>query len=63
MSDCIASGIQPIQVMGRKGLSFFRAVLILCLLQNLSVLKYVGTDKKAEWGRYWIEQGFNGEGA
>lgn len=32
-----------------------------CLLQNLSVLKYVGSDKKAEWGRYWIEQGFNGE--
>lgn len=40
VSDCIASGIQPIQ--------------------NLSVVKYVGPEKKAEWGKHWIEQGFNG---
>lgn len=30
--------------------------------QNLRVLKYVGDEKKAEWGRHWIEQGFNGTG-
>lgn len=28
--------------------------------QNLRVLKYVGDEKKAEWGKHWIEQGFNG---
>lgn len=28
--------------------------------QNLKVLKYVGDEKKAEWGKHWIEQGFNG---
>jgi len=30
-------------------------------LQNLKVLKYVGDEKKAEWGKHWIEQGFNGK--
>ena len=25
------------------------------------MLKYVGDDKKASWGRHWIEHGFNGE--
>lgn len=30
-------------------------------MQNLSVVKYVGPEKKAEWGKHWIEQGFNGE--
>lgn len=34
---------------------------ILLLLQNLCVLRYVGAEKKAEWGRHWIEKGFNGE--
>ena len=29
-------------------------------MQNLKVLKYVGDEKKAEWGKYWIELGFNG---
>lgn len=29
-------------------------------LQNLRVLIHVGPDKKKEWGKYWIEQGFNG---
>ncbi|XP_070577370.1 maleylacetoacetate isomerase-like [Ptychodera flava] len=27
-------------------------------IQNLSVLKYVGDEKKAEWGNYWIDKGF-----
>lgn len=27
-------------------------------LQNLKVLKAVGPDKKMEWGKQWIEQGF-----
>ena len=26
------------------------------------MLKYVGDEKKAEWGKHWIEQGFNGTG-
>ena len=30
--------------------------------KNLRVLKYVG-EKKLEWGKYWIEQGFKGEHA
>ena len=30
-------------------------------LQNLRVLKYVGDERKAEWGKHWIEQGFNGK--
>ncbi|XP_077995663.1 maleylacetoacetate isomerase-like isoform X2 [Glandiceps talaboti] len=29
-------------------------------IQNLAVLKYVGDEKKAEWGRYWIDRGFQG---
>jgi maleylacetoacetate isomerase len=29
-------------------------------IQNLKVLQYVGAEKKAEWGKHWIEQGFNG---
>ena len=29
-------------------------------MQNLRVLIHVGADKKKEWGKYWIEQGFNG---
>ena len=29
-------------------------------IQNLRVLQYVG-EKKAEWGKYWIENGFRGE--
>ncbi|EDV20236.1 uncharacterized protein TRIADDRAFT_32265, partial [Trichoplax adhaerens] len=28
-------------------------------IQNLRVLIYVGADKKKEWGKHWIEQGFN----
>ena len=28
-------------------------------IQNLSVLKYVGDEKKAEWGHYWINKGFH----
>lgn len=27
-------------------------------IQNLRVLQYVGSDKKVEWGKYWIEYGF-----
>ncbi|KAL9953228.1 hypothetical protein ACROYT_G040608 [Oculina patagonica] len=27
-------------------------------IQNLSVLKYLGDEKKAEWGHYWINKGF-----
>ena len=26
----------------------------------MRVLKYVGDEKKAEWGKHWIEKGFNG---
>lgn len=29
-------------------------------VQNLRILKYVGDDKKAEWGHYWIDRGFEG---
>ena len=35
-------------------------ILAICM-QNLRVLKYVGDEKKLEWGKYWIEQGFNGK--
>ena len=28
-------------------------------IQNLAVLKYVGDEKKIEWGHYWIEKGFH----
>ena len=28
-------------------------------IQNLRVLQYVG-EKKAEWGKHWIETGFKG---
>lgn len=28
-------------------------------IQNLSVLKYVGDEKKAEWGHHWINKGFH----
>ncbi|CAI8001901.1 Maleylacetoacetate isomerase [Geodia barretti] len=28
-------------------------------IQNLRVLKFVGDEKKAEWGKHWIELGFN----
>jgi hypothetical protein len=28
--------------------------------QNLRVLRYVGDEIKAEWGKHWIEKGFNG---
>ena len=27
-------------------------------IQNLKVLKYVGDEKKMEWGKHWIEKGF-----
>lgn len=27
-------------------------------IQNLSVLQYVGSEKKAEWGKHWITVGF-----
>ena len=27
-------------------------------IQNLSVLKYLGDEKKAEWGHHWINKGF-----
>ena len=27
-------------------------------IQNLSVLQYLGNEKKAEWGHYWIDKGF-----
>ena len=30
-------------------------------IQNLSVLKKVGDEKKAEWGNYWINKGFQSE--
>lgn len=29
-------------------------------MKNLAVLKYVGPEKKAEWGKHWIESGFAG---
>ncbi|XP_076326388.1 maleylacetoacetate isomerase-like isoform X2 [Tachypleus tridentatus] len=29
-------------------------------IQNLVVLQYVGDEKKAEWGKYWITKGFTG---
>ena len=29
-------------------------------MKNLAVLKYVGPEKKAEWGKHWIESGFDG---
>ena len=29
-------------------------------IQNLRVLQYIGAEKKAEWGKHWIETGFNG---
>ena len=29
-------------------------------IQNLAVLKYVGLERKAEWGKHWIESGFDG---
>ncbi|CAB4044925.1 maleylacetoacetate isomerase-like, partial [Paramuricea clavata] len=29
-------------------------------VQNLSVLKKVGDEKKAEWGHYWIDKRFGG---
>jgi maleylacetoacetate isomerase len=29
-------------------------------IQNLGVLKYVGDAKKSEWGRHWIDRGFQG---
>lgn len=32
-------------------------------IQNLRVLKYVGAEKKAEWGKHWIETGFSGNEA
>lgn len=28
-------------------------------IQNLSVLKYVGDEKKTEWGHHWINKGFH----
>lgn len=28
-------------------------------IQNLSVLKYVGDEKMAEWGHHWINKGFH----
>ncbi|XP_065191314.1 probable maleylacetoacetate isomerase 2 [Sycon ciliatum] len=27
-------------------------------IQNLSILQYVGSEKKAEWGKHWITVGF-----
>ncbi|XP_058962131.2 maleylacetoacetate isomerase isoform X2 [Pocillopora verrucosa] len=28
-------------------------------IQNLSVLKYLGDERKAEWGHHWINKGFH----
>ena len=30
-------------------------------IQNLSVLKYLGDERKAEWGHHWINKGFQSE--
>ena len=30
-------------------------------IQNLAVLRYVGLDKKMEWAKHWITEGFTGE--
>ncbi len=30
-------------------------------IQNLRVLQYLGADRKAEWGKHWIETGFRGQ--
>ena len=35
------------------------SVFFLYEFQNLRVLKYVGEEKKAAWGKHWIELGFN----
>ena len=37
------------------------SMCVFVILQNLRVLKYVGDEKKVEWGKHWIEQGFNGK--
>lgn len=29
-------------------------------LQNLSVLKKIGDEKKTEWAQHWINEGFQG---
>jgi len=29
-------------------------------IQNLAVLRYVGLDKKMEWAKHWITEGFTG---
>ena len=30
-------------------------------IQNLSVLTYLGDERKAEWGHHWINKGFHSE--
>lgn len=30
-------------------------------VQNLKVLVYAGADRKMEWGKHWITQGFMGK--
>jgi hypothetical protein len=61
ISEIIASGIQVIfgQFFRCSSLQF----IFLCLkpLQNVSVLKRVGDDKKAEWARHYIKVGLDGK--
>ena len=59
VSNVIACGIQPIQVY-TVYIIYVLIIIILEYSQNLRVLKYVGDEKKVEWGKHWIEQGFNG---
>jgi hypothetical protein len=59
ISEIIASGIQVILfVFGCQDyLSFFS----MKPLQNMSVLKRVGEEKKAEWAHHYIKLGLDGK--
>jgi hypothetical protein len=62
ISEIIASGIQ---VIFRHFFQCFIIVIDCSLfvkpLQNLSVLKRIGDEKKSEWARHYIKVGLDGK--
>ena len=61
ISEIIASGIQVIRNFFSSISQIYVFIFLIKPLQNLSVLKRVGDEKKTEWAHHFIKVGLDGK--